>query len=97
MSSWFANVQISSRLQGYLHHNSLCMFSYINITFLFVSVSKCIAFHDVAPQAPTHFLVVPRNPISQISKAEDSDAAVRMSPCVAVSRPVTGTVYSLTK
>lgn len=41
-----------------------------------LSVFKCIAFHDVAPQAPTHFLVVPRKPITQISKAEDSDAAV---------------------
>ncbi|XP_062410690.1 histidine triad nucleotide-binding protein 1 [Sardina pilchardus] len=37
---------------------------------------KCIAFHDVAPQAPTHFLVVPRKAIAQISKAEDADAAL---------------------
>ncbi|KAF5904875.1 histidine triad nucleotide-binding protein 1 [Clarias magur] len=36
---------------------------------------QCIAFLDVAPQAPTHFLVVPRKPITQISKAEDGDAA----------------------
>ncbi|KAF4107863.1 histidine triad nucleotide-binding protein 1 isoform X1 [Onychostoma macrolepis] len=34
---------------------------------------QCIAFHDVTPQAPTHFLVVPRKPITQISKAEDAD------------------------
>ncbi|XP_051541211.1 adenosine 5'-monophosphoramidase HINT1-like isoform X1 [Myxocyprinus asiaticus] len=34
---------------------------------------QCIAFHDVAPQAPTHFLVVPRKPIPQISKVEDAD------------------------
>ncbi|KAG9263556.1 histidine triad nucleotide-binding protein 1 [Astyanax mexicanus] len=37
---------------------------------------QCIAFHDVAPQAPTHFLVVPRKPIVQLSKAEDGDAAL---------------------
>ncbi|NP_001134628.1 adenosine 5'-monophosphoramidase HINT1 [Salmo salar] len=37
---------------------------------------QCIAFHDVTPQAPTHFLVVPRKPIVQLSKAEDSDAAL---------------------
>ncbi|XP_060765241.1 histidine triad nucleotide-binding protein 1 [Neoarius graeffei] len=37
---------------------------------------QCIAFHDVAPQAPTHFLVVPRKPIPQISKAEDCDEAL---------------------
>ncbi|XP_051875551.1 histidine triad nucleotide-binding protein 1 [Pristis pectinata] len=35
---------------------------------------KCVAFNDIEPQAPTHFLVVPKKPISQLSKAEDSDA-----------------------
>ncbi|XP_072928072.1 adenosine 5'-monophosphoramidase HINT1-like [Hemitrygon akajei] len=35
---------------------------------------KCIVFRDIAPQAPTHFLVVPKKPISGLSKAEDSDA-----------------------
>lgn len=48
------------------------------LTPLLSSVFKCIAFHDVAPQAPTHILVVPRKPITQLSKAEDSDAAVSM-------------------
>ncbi|XP_067839354.1 histidine triad nucleotide-binding protein 1 [Heptranchias perlo] len=37
---------------------------------------KCIAFNDIEPQAPTHFLVVPKKPIAQLSKAEDSDAAL---------------------
>ncbi|KAH8398490.1 hypothetical protein KR215_006735, partial [Drosophila sulfurigaster] len=35
---------------------------------------KCVAFNDVAPQAPTHFLVIPRKPIAQLSLAEDGDA-----------------------
>ncbi|SPP81845.1 histidine triad nucleotide-binding protein 1 [Drosophila guanche] len=35
---------------------------------------KCVAFHDVAPQAPTHFLVIPRKPIAQLSLAEDGDS-----------------------
>ncbi|XP_007890715.1 histidine triad nucleotide-binding protein 1 isoform X1 [Callorhinchus milii] len=35
---------------------------------------QCIAFHDVAPQAPTHFLVVPKKPIAQLSDADESDA-----------------------
>ncbi|KAH8293157.1 hypothetical protein KR044_007055 [Drosophila immigrans] len=35
---------------------------------------KCVAFNDVAPQAPTHFLVIPRKPITQLSLAEDGDA-----------------------
>nr|XP_026490569.1 histidine triad nucleotide-binding protein 1-like [Vanessa tameamea] len=34
---------------------------------------KCVAFNDVNPQAPTHILVIPRKPISQLSKAEDAD------------------------
>ncbi|XP_072246824.1 adenosine 5'-monophosphoramidase HINT1 [Leuresthes tenuis] len=37
---------------------------------------QCVAFHDVAPQAPTHILVVPKKPIVQLSQAEDSDAAL---------------------
>uniref|UniRef100_A0A3Q1AMY7 HIT domain-containing protein n=2 Tax=Amphiprion ocellaris TaxID=80972 RepID=A0A3Q1AMY7_AMPOC len=36
----------------------------------------CVAFPDVSPQAPTHILVVPKKPIVQLSKAEDSDAAL---------------------
>ncbi|XP_044513957.1 histidine triad nucleotide-binding protein 1-like [Gracilinanus agilis] len=34
---------------------------------------KCLAFYDVCPQAPTHFLVIPKKPIPQISVAEDDD------------------------
>jgi histidine triad (HIT) family protein len=34
---------------------------------------KCVAFHDVNPQAPVHFLVIPRKPITQLSKASDDD------------------------
>ncbi|XP_070833203.1 adenosine 5'-monophosphoramidase HINT1 [Chaetodon trifascialis] len=37
---------------------------------------QCVAFNDVSPQAPTHILVVPRKPIVQMSKVEDSDAAL---------------------
>ncbi|XP_074055683.1 adenosine 5'-monophosphoramidase HINT1-like [Macrotis lagotis] len=34
---------------------------------------QCLAFHDVCPQAPTHFLVIPKKPITQISVAEEED------------------------
>lgn len=34
---------------------------------------KCIAFHDINPQAPVHFLVIPVKPIPMLSDVEDSD------------------------
>uniref|UniRef100_A0A8C7WSC2 Histidine triad nucleotide binding protein 2 n=1 Tax=Oryzias sinensis TaxID=183150 RepID=A0A8C7WSC2_9TELE len=34
----------------------------------------CLAFRDISPQAPVHFLVIPRIPIPRISAAEDADA-----------------------
>nr|CAB3252876.1 histidine triad nucleotide-binding protein 2, mitochondrial-like [Phallusia mammillata] len=33
----------------------------------------CVAFRDVSPQAPVHFLVVPKKPIAQLSKASPED------------------------
>lgn len=35
---------------------------------------RCLAFHDVAPQAPTHILVIPKKPIASMLAIEDSDA-----------------------
>ncbi|KAJ8273979.1 hypothetical protein COCON_G00086040 [Conger conger] len=35
---------------------------------------KCLAFRDISPQAPVHFLVIPRTPIPRFSAAEDEDA-----------------------
>ncbi|XP_054628350.1 histidine triad nucleotide-binding protein 2, mitochondrial isoform X3 [Dunckerocampus dactyliophorus] len=35
---------------------------------------KCLAFRDISPQAPVHFLVIPRSPIPRISQAHDDDA-----------------------
>lgn len=37
---------------------------------------QCVAFHDVNPQAPVHFLVIPWKPIRQLSKASDIDEAL---------------------
>ncbi|XP_053948083.1 adenosine 5'-monophosphoramidase HINT1 isoform X2 [Anastrepha ludens] len=34
---------------------------------------KCVAFHDINGQAPTHFLVIPRKPIAQLSLATGDD------------------------
>lgn len=43
--------------------------------------SQCLVFRDVAPQAPVHFLVIPKKPIPRISQAEDEDQQVgRIGP-----------------
>ena len=36
----------------------------------------CLAFHDVAPQAPTHFLVVPKRELATLSDATQQDEAL---------------------
>ncbi len=35
---------------------------------------QCLAFHDVAPQAPTHILVIPKKPITSVATIDDADA-----------------------
>lgn len=37
---------------------------------------RCLAFRDIAPQAPTHILVIPKKPISRVGEAEAEDEAV---------------------
>ncbi len=37
---------------------------------------RCIAFRDIAPQAPTHVLVIPRKPIARASEAGEEDEAL---------------------
>ncbi|MGQ0635749.1 MAG: histidine triad nucleotide-binding protein [Planctomycetaceae bacterium] len=34
---------------------------------------RCLAFHDVNPQAPTHVLVIPRKEISSVADATEAD------------------------
>ena len=36
----------------------------------------CLAFKDVAPQAPTHILVIPKKPIPRIDGAENEDQSL---------------------
>ena len=38
--------------------------------------AQCLAFHDISPQAPTHFLVIPKKHTPQISAADDDDASL---------------------
>ncbi len=35
---------------------------------------RCLAFHDVAPQAPTHVLVIPKKEIASLESIGDEDA-----------------------
>lgn len=35
-----------------------------------------IAFHDIAPQAPTHVLLIPKKPIPRVAEATAADQAV---------------------
>ena len=37
---------------------------------------QCLAFRDINPQAPTHFLVIPKKPIAKLSDAEEADQAL---------------------
>jgi histidine triad (HIT) family protein len=35
-----------------------------------------LAFHDIAPQAPVHFMIVPKKHIESLAKADPGDAPV---------------------
>lgn len=37
---------------------------------------KCIAFNDIAAQAPVHFLVIPKVPIRNLLDCEDSEKEI---------------------
>ncbi|NBV44157.1 MAG: histidine triad nucleotide-binding protein [Planctomycetia bacterium] len=37
---------------------------------------RCLAFHDVAPQAPVHVLVIPKRPIPALTALVDGDEAL---------------------
>lgn len=41
---------------------------------------KCLAFNDIAPQAPVHFLVIPKRRIDMIENATETDEDV--SVCI---------------
>ena len=36
----------------------------------------CLAFHDVNPQAPVHFLVIPIKPLATLDEASEDDEQV---------------------
>jgi len=36
----------------------------------------CLAFHDIAPQSPTHILLVPKKPIASLADSAPEDQAL---------------------
>lgn len=50
---------------------------------------RCVAFHDIAPQAPTHILVVPRAPLARVAEAT-SDHAGLLGHLLLVAAKVAG-------
>ncbi|MEN9974339.1 MAG: hypothetical protein RLZZ282_345 [Verrucomicrobiota bacterium] len=37
---------------------------------------RCVAFHDISPQAPLHVLIVPRKPLPRVGEADIDDASL---------------------
>lgn len=37
---------------------------------------RCVAFNDLDPQAPTHILIIPRDHIDSLDKANESDKEI---------------------
>lgn len=37
---------------------------------------KCLAFNDISPQAPVHFLVIPKKRITMLDEATEDDREV---------------------
>ncbi len=48
---------------------------------------RILAFHDIAPQAPVHVLIVPKKLIPNLAGASDEDEAV-LGECLTVARKI---------
>ena len=46
---------------------------------------RIIAFHDIAPAAPVHILIVPKKAIQNLADASDEDTAV-LGECLIIAR-----------
>ena len=44
----------------------------------------CLAFRDISPQAPTHFLVIPKKEIVSLADLEEEDEAI-LGRCIMVA------------
>jgi histidine triad (HIT) family protein len=52
---------------------------------------QVLAFHDIAPQAPMHFLVIPKKPIRTLNDLTEEDKAAGRSYFVHRTAPGQGT------
>ncbi len=50
---------------------------------------QCLAFRDIGPQAPVHFLVIPKRAIASLAEAQDADAEL-LGHLLIVARRVAG-------
>lgn len=46
----------------------------------------CLAFHDIAPQAPTHVIVIPKKEIPSLADVSADDAALLGHLCVTIQK-----------
>jgi len=69
--------QYAFTLNSVYLHWTVCIYTeqYLHWTVC-IYIDQCVAFKDISPQAPTHFLVIPRKPITSLMEAEDSDEQV---------------------
>ncbi|KXJ22700.1 uncharacterized protein LOC110251935 [Exaiptasia diaphana] len=58
----------------------------IPATFLYED-EKCVAIDDINPQAPVHFLVIPKKPVQMLSTATENDAEI-LGHCLIVAKKV---------
>ena len=54
-----------------------CLYNSTHVSIRIVgSFLQCVAFDDISPQAPVHFLVIPRKAITALSTSTDEDEQV---------------------
>ena len=41
-------------------------------------VFQCVVFNDISPQAPVHFLVVPKKPLVRLADVDEGDEKVKV-------------------
>lgn len=53
-----------------------CDIANISDNLYVLTVVQCVAFPDVQPQAPVHFIVIPKRQIAEISQCDVADKQV---------------------